>query len=130
MADTVTTQVVQNTKDRYVLHLTGISDGTGETNVIKIDKSTLTDVIGVEPPRIIIQTARWGIQGFSYIKITWDHATDATALVLNGNGYDSWEDAGGLRDTLLNDSTGDLFLTSIGAASGATYDITLVCSLQ
>lgn len=130
MADTVTTQVVQNSKAEYVVHLTGISDATGETNVVKIDKSTLTDVLGVEPPRIIINSARWCIQGFSYIKLTWDHATDATALVLNGNGYDNFADVGGLRDTLLNDSTGDLLLTSVGAASGSTYDITLVCSLQ
>lgn len=130
MTDTVTNQVVIGGKSTYVIHLTGISDGTGESNVVKIDKSTLLDTIGVEPPRILIQSARWCIQGFSYIKLTWDHATDATAMVLNGNGYENFEDVGGLKDTLLNDSTGDLLLTSVGAASGATYDITLVCSLQ
>lgn len=130
MADTVTNQVILGGKSTYVVHLTGISDGTGESNVVKIDKSTLLNTIGVEPPRIIIQSIRWASQGFSYIKLSWDHATDVTAMILNGNGYENFEEVGGLKDTLLNDSTGDLLLTSVGAANGSTYDITLVCSLQ
>ncbi len=130
MADTVTSQVVLGGKSTYVVHLTGLSDSTGESNVVKIDKSTLLNTLGVEPVRIIIQSVRWCIQGYSYIKLSWDHGTDATAMLLNGNGYDSFEEAGGLRDTLVNDSTGDLLLTSVGATSGATYDITLTCSLQ
>src|SRR5574343_990714 len=100
MADTVTNQVVLGGKTDYVVHLTGISDATGETNVVKIDKSTLLDQIGVEPPRIIIQSIRWAIQGYSYIKLSWDHGTDVTAMVLSGNGYDSFEEIGGLKDTL------------------------------
>ena len=90
MADTVTTQVLQNTKATYVVHLTNLSDGTGESNVVKIDKSTLLNVTGVEPRRIIINSIRWAIQGMTYVKLTWDHATDVTAMILNGNGFDDF----------------------------------------
>lgn len=130
MADTVTTQVVQNSKSEYVVHLTGVSDGTGEAAVVKIDKSTLTNVGGVEPHMISIMSARWAIQGYTYIKILWDHSTDDLALILSGNGYDNFEAAGGLRDPGTSGGTGDVLLTSVGAASGATYDITLVCMFQ
>ena len=130
MADTVTTQVVQNTKSEYVIHLTGISDGTGEAAVIKVDKSTLTNAGGVEPNNLSIMSVRWAIQGYSYIKILWDHTTDDVALLLSGNGYDNFSEAGGLRDPKTTGGTGDLLLTSVGYASGATYDITITCMFQ
>ena len=130
MADTVTSQVMQNSKMEYVVHLTGLSDATGESAVIKVDKSALTNTGGVEPKAIDIMSIRWNIQGYSYIKLAWDHTTDDTAMLLSGNGYDNFEEASGLRDPRSTGGTGDLLLTSVGAASGATYDITIVCRLQ
>lgn len=130
MADTVTSNVVQNSKTEYKIHLTCISDGTGESAVVKIDKSTLTNSNGVEPIAINITSIRWAIQGFSYIKLLWDHTTDDVAMILSGNGYDDFSDGGGLRDPRSTGTTGDLLLTSVGAASGATYDITITCFLQ
>ncbi len=133
MADTVDVDVVQNSKDRYVVHLTCISDGTGESNVTKIDRSALLNANGVAPVAIDIMEVRWSMQGFSYVKISWDHSTDDVALLLNGNGYDNFEEEGGLKDprsSAVSGASGDILLTSIGAASGATYDIKLVCQLQ
>lgn len=129
MADTVTSNVLQSNKADYVIRLTCISDGTGETNVVKIDRSTLTNITGAEPTRISIQSVRWAIQGFSYVKLSWDATTDDTALVISGNGYDNFEAASGLRDPRSSGNVGDLLLTSVNAISGATYDITLVCQL-
>ncbi len=107
-----------------------LSDATGESNVVKIDKSALLNTIGSEPVAIDIMSVRWNIQGFSYIKISWDHTADDTAMLLSGNGFDSFEEACGLRDPRTTGGTGDVLLTSVGAASGATYDITIVCRLQ
>jgi len=112
------------------LHLTNISDGTGESNVVKIDKSAFTAYDGSEPGIINIISARWNIQGFSYVKLSTDHTTDDVVLLLSGNGYDNWADAGGLRDPASSGQTGDLLLTTVGAASGATYDITLEVLLR
>ena len=43
MADTVTTQTISDTSGiKYVVKMTNVSDGTGETLVKKIDASALT----------------------------------------------------------------------------------------
>ena len=128
MADTVASNVIQNTVSTdgiYKIHLTGVSDGTGESDVVKIDKSAFTSYDGSEPGIINLQSVRWNIQGFSYITLEWDHTTDDVAMRLSGNGYDNFAAGGGLRDPASSGGTGDLLLTSTGAASGATYDITL-----
>ena len=130
MADAVTTKVLQNTESEYVIRLTCISDATGESDVVKVDKSTLTNVNGEVPLAINIMSARWAVQGFSYIKLEWDATTDDVAMLLSGNGYDNFEAAGGLRDPRSSGSVGDIVLTSVGASAGATYDITLVCQIQ
>jgi hypothetical protein len=130
MADAVATRVVQNSEDEYVIHLTNISDSTGESAVVKIDKSTLTNINGAEPARINILSIRWAIQGFTYVKLLWDHTTDDVAMLLNGNGYDDFSAGGGLRDPSSAGGTGDLLLTTVGATATSTYDITITCSLQ
>lgn len=128
MADTVAIHSAFTGKRRKVVHLTGTSDATGETGVIKIDRSTLTNTDGV-PNTIVIISARWNIQGYSYIKLLWHHnAADVVAMLLSSNGYEDFEGFGGLHDTDTTNADaadGDIQLTSAGAASGATYDITL-----
>ena len=127
MADTVTSNVMFSATNarRYIVHLTGVSDATGETNVIKIDKSTLTNTVGQEPTSLKIASIRWNIQGYSYIKLSTDRTSDQTLMLLSGNGYDNFEAFGFLKEASTTGDTGDLLLSSVGAAAGATYDITI-----
>jgi hypothetical protein len=123
MADTATITVLKNDRSELVLHLTGICDGTGESLAIKGDKSAYT-VSGVEPTSLSIQSIRWASQGYSSLRLIWDHTTDITAMVLNGNGIEDFRPFGGKQDSGTG-GTGDLCLTTVGGASGSTYDITL-----
>ena len=41
MADAVTSQTIQDGERKAVLKFTNVSDGTGETNVVKVDVSSL-----------------------------------------------------------------------------------------
>ncbi len=125
MVDTVNTQVVFSGKLRHVVQLTCVSDGTGESGVVKVDKSSLTGPNGAEPSKFVIEEIEWGIQGFDYVKLDWDHTTDDEAVVLANNGYKDYRPFGGLVDPGSAGGTGDLLLTSSGAASGASYDILL-----
>ena len=134
MADTVTSRVLFSATNarKYCVHLTGISDGTGESNVVKVDRSTLTTPDGTAPSKIKISTIRWNTQGYQYIKLSWDHTADDTAMVLNGNGYECFDAYGHLVDPntsvdAVTGAIGDLLLTSVGAASGSSYDITIEC---
>lgn len=132
MADAVTTNVVDNSQDYYCVHLTNISDGTGESAVTKVDKSTLTAGDGAEPASLDIAAVRWSIQGMTSVRLLWDHTTDDMAMVLAGSGYDNFEEGPkfvkvqkGLADPRSAGETGDIKLTTDGAVSGGTYDITL-----
>ena len=126
MADAVTTLVTNNGPLNYQARFTNISDGTGESAVIKIDKSTLANELGVEPRQLDIIRIQWSIQGFSSVRILWDHTTDDTAQVLAvGNGFRDYADSNELADPRSAGGTGDLLFTTAGAVSGATYDILL-----
>lgn len=99
---------------------------------MKVDKSALVPAQGgAEAVSLDIIACRWAVQGFSSVTLLWDHTTDAVALVLSGNGYDDFgaygvENPGvPLPDPRSSGGAGDILLTSAGAASGATYDITL-----
>lgn len=135
MADAVTTNVIYDGKDRYVVHLTNVSDGTGESAVAKVDKSTLTAKDGGEPASLDIEQVEWNVQGFTSVRLLWDHTTDDTAVVLSGTGYKDFtcrddsvpeiDRVRGLQDPRSTGGTGDLLLTTAGTTSGNTYDITI-----
>lgn len=136
MADAVTARVIADTKTHYVVHLTNISDGTGESAVVKADKSAIGVASdGAEAASLDIEQVRWAIQGFTSVRVLWDHTTDDVGLVLCGSGYDDFRGleggvsglikTGGLLDPRSTGATGDILLTTNGGSSGATYDITL-----
>lgn len=131
MADAVTTNVISDSDTHYIVHLTNVSDATGESAVVKVDKSGLLATDGAEPNSLDIETVRWNIQGFTSVRILWDHTTDDLGLVLSGSGYDDFRGDGaarafkGLADPRSSGGTGDILLTTAGAVSGASYDITL-----
>lgn len=144
MADAVAVRTLVDNAKETVVHLTCISDGTGESAVVKVDKSALaladglvtgqTKAAPAEAVSLDIAAVRWAVQGFSSVKLLWDHTTDDVALVLSGSGYDDFigaSDARGpslspcLADPRSTGGAGDILLTSTGASSTATYDITL-----
>lgn len=136
MADAVATNTIIDNTGYIVVHLTNISDGTGESAVVKVDKSTLTAEDGAEPASLDIEQVRWAIQGFTSVRILWEHTTDDVALLLCNSGYDDFrgtppdagynvKTTGGLKDPRSTGGTGDIVLTTAGAVNGATYDITL-----
>jgi hypothetical protein len=135
MADAVTARVVAESPYSYVIHLTNISDGTGESAVTKVNKATIGVASdGSEANSLDIEWVRWNIQGFTSVRILWDHTTDDVALVLAGSGYDDFRGSTPVEDVPQQCSlpdprsagtTGSILLTTNGGASGSTYDITL-----
>ena len=126
MADAVTTQVIDDGLRNYVVHLTNVSDGTGETDVTKIDISTLSNAsTGAAPTSLALNEASWSIPAGS-VKLAWDATTDDTMIVMSGNGGVSFDSVGSLQDPQSSGTTGDVKLSTVGFASNDTYDITLV----
>lgn len=126
MVDTVQTNVLNDGSRRKVVQLLNESDGTGESAVVKLDISGDTGPDGSVPSKYSIQEVEYDIQGFTAVKLYFDATTDDEALYLPaGSNLKSFVGVGGLHDPLSTGATGDVVLTTVGAASGATYDIIL-----
>jgi hypothetical protein len=130
MADTVTAEYVYDGRRRKLLHLTGISDGTGESAVVKADISALTmlDAQGrsITPTATVVDMIDYNIQGYASIRLYWDHTTDDEIAVLpEGSGTIDFAAYGGKVDPRSSGGTGDIILTSNGHSAGDTYDITI-----
>ena len=134
MADTVDTLTVFSGARKKAYRFTNISDGTGESAVVKIDRSTLLGPSGTVPTYILIEEIQWSIQGFASVRLFWDQSADDEIVMLApGNGVASWVAVGGLMAPQSPGATaayGDVLLTTNGAQSGATYTITVVCRLK
>ena len=129
MADTVASYVLQNTPDRYVVYLTGLSDGTGE-DAIKVDRSGLAGPANGVPDVLAIESIEWASQGYTSLTLYWEYAAgDVTAAAINGNGCLDFSKSGGgyIQSGTANAAAtdGDIKLVTVGHTAGDTYNIIL-----
>jgi hypothetical protein len=126
MADSVTTNIQVNGAKNFQATFTNISDGTGENGVIKVSKASLLNAFGLPPSKLTITQVQWSINGFSSVRILWDHTVDDVAMVLGtGQGFQDFTQTAPLVDPNSSGGTGDILFTTAGAFVGATYSITL-----
>ena len=125
MADLVTTQTITDTSGvKFVSKLTNFSDGTGESLVKKIDASEVTFMSEDGNRKIAkvwysINTAN----PKSVVEILWDGNTNATAMLLGGNGYIDLRTAGNEVTNNATTPTGDVLLSTKNFAVGDNYTI-------
>ena len=132
MVDVVNTIYISKGPRYATVRLTNISDGTGEVAVKKVDISALTVGPGpVVPTMLSVKEIQWTIQGFTSIRLYWDHTSpDILDVLAAGNGYIEYGMLGMLNDPASAGGTGSILLTTAGAVSDATYDITLVLTMS
>ena len=127
MADIVTTQTITDTSGvKFVSKLTNFSDGTGETQVKKIDASEVTFMTENGDRKLArvwysINTAN----NKSAVELIWDGVTNATAMLLSGNGYFDLRTAGNEVTNNATTPTGDVLLSTKNFANGDNYTIIL-----
>jgi hypothetical protein len=129
MADAVTSQTILDGERLFIGKFTNISDGTGETAVVKIDVSALNPNAagqacnGVKINRIWAQT-----QGMA-VDVLWDATTDLLCETIPENQFYlmDYSSFGGFPNNAGAGKTGDVSFTTIGAAAGDRYTITLEC---
>ncbi len=123
MADAVSTKVLYESKQLLVIKCLNLSDGTGESNVVKVDKSAYTSEDGSEPGHFLIEKIQYDVAGMSVL-ISVDHTSDTNLFRLAGHGEFCYKKFGGISTSGTGD-TGDILFTTNGHTSGDTYDITL-----
>ena len=125
MADTVTTQTIADTSGvKFVAKLTNFSDGTGETNVKKVDASELTFMS--EDGNRSIARVYYSINTAdrkSGVGIIWDGVTNASALFLSGQGFMDFRTDGNSIPNNATTPTGDVLLSTKNFANGDNYTI-------
>ena len=125
MADTVTTQAIADTSGvKFVAKLTNFSDGTGETNVKKVDASELTFMS--EDGNRSIARVYYSINTAdrkSGVEIIWDGVTNASALFLSGQGFMDFRTDGNSIPNNATTPTGDVLLSTKNFANGDNYTI-------
>ena len=125
MADTVSTQTISDTAGvKYVVKLTNISDGSGETLIKKVDASELTFMS--ENGERSIARVYYSINtsdSKSGVEIIWDGATNATALFLSGQGTIDLRTDGNSFKNNATTPTGDVLLSTRNFAVGDNYSI-------
>jgi len=131
MSDSVVNTTVFGGTKRHVVHLSNISDGTGESAVVKVDVSTLTGPDGSAPTSVVVEKLEYETSGMD-VRLYWDATTNdlIVALGTDREGTKDWSKAGGRVDPKSTGTTGDIVLTTVGHTSGDYYDITLWCRLK
>ncbi len=126
MADAVTSQVVFDGTRTAVMKFTNISDGTGETAVLKVDVSALTGFQGQTCTGVNIVTLDAMTVGMG-VDILWDATTDVICYTIGADQFVSFDFArfGGITNNAGSGKTGDIMFTTVGATAGDRYTIVL-----
>ena len=127
MADAVATQILFQGDKQVIMKFTNASDGTGETNVTKVDVSTLTPYqqracTGVQIDRI------YGLTHGMEVRLLWGATTNVTILTFPQNAAQTMDfnDFGGLENNAGTGKTGNILFTTLDASAGDSYTIILV----
>ena len=127
MADAVASQTIQDGERKAILRFTNVSDGTGESAVVKVDVSALSNnARGQACTGVTIEEIWWQCIGMK-VQILFDASTDVMAIELgeNQSGNHDYRSFGGLTNNAGSGKTGDVAFTTVGHTSADTYTIIL-----
>jgi len=110
---------------QITVRITGVaSDATELTDDVWVDLSALSGPNATTPSSVAVMGLEWSVQGFNYVNVEWDHTTDDSVALLTGSGEISFEHVGGFSDPGSAGGTGDIVVSTNGAAANATFTIT------
>ena len=131
MADAVATQTIQDDGKTAIFRFTNVSDGTGESAVVKIDVSSLAPdpMTNAACSSVTIQKIYYTTIGMG-VKIFFDATTDVLAWQLNADWTDTldFSDFTGIPNNSGTGKTGDIAFTTVGHSSGDVYNIVIQVS--
>ena len=128
MADTVTSQTIQDGERVAVLKFTNVSDGTGESAVKKVDVSALNaNNAGESCTSVSIARIYWACVGMR-VNIEFDATSNVLAMPLpaDSTGDEYYDLFSGIPNNAGSGVTGDIDFTTVGHSSGDAYSIILV----
>lgn len=127
MADAVTSQTILDGERLFIGKFTNISDGTGETAVVKIDVSTLNPNAAGQACNGVKINRLWYTTHGMEVRILFDATTDTFAWLIpqNNSYYMDFSSFGGLPSNAGAGVTGDVSFTTVDASNGDMYTIVI-----
>ena len=125
MADAVATQTLIDGDKKVVQKFTNISDGSGESAVVKVDVSALAaNSRGDACTGVVIEKIWWQCIGMK-VQILWNASTNVFCIELgeNQSGNHDYTVFGGLPNNAGSGKDGDVLFTTVGHTSADTYTI-------
>lgn len=133
MADTVTSTLLENGDRNWAYRFTSFSDGTGETNVTKVDGSS-AGPLGVTIAgntlypgvHIKITEIRFQVTDMS-LRILWDATTKTDAVILSpGADTLKFKKVGGIFIPVgLAGATGKILFTTVAQQVNSSYTVVM-----
>jgi hypothetical protein len=127
MADAVATQTLLDGERMAIMKFTNLSDGTGESKVLKVDVSTLTSsASGKACDGVTITKIHASTHGLE-VQIYWDATTDVFcwSVPQNSTYTMDFDKFGGLTNNAGAGVTGDVLFSTADASAGDFYTIVL-----
>lgn len=127
MADTVTTQIIQDGERNCIMKFTNVSDGTGESAVVKVDVSALqSNPSGIACSEVRLVRVSHAIVGMS-VQMFFNATANVLLMELaeSSNGHMDFQGFGGIPNNAGSGKDGDILFTTKGHTSGDTYSIIL-----
>ena len=127
MADAVATQILFDGERKAIMKFTDLSDGTGETKVLKVDVSTLNPSSFSKACDGVTITKIYAMTHGMEVALYWDATTDVLITVVpqNTNYVADYECFGGLWNNAGAGKTGDILFSTLDAGAGDAYTIIL-----
>ncbi len=137
MADVVTSQILENGPRRVVYKFTNVSDGTGETAVVKVNATSSGPLGVVEQGQTIYPGLHLKVVDMAYdiramaVRIQWVASSAVDLWICSGDGagpfsfLDSRAGFQGIINPGGAGANGSIQFTTIGAALLSSYSIVL-----
>ena len=126
MADTVATQILFQGDKQVVMKFTNNSDGTGETNVVKVNVATLNPYQGQACTAVQVDRIYFFTHGME-VRLLWQATSNVTILTVPQNTAFrmDFDDFGGLNNNAGAGKTGNILFTTLDASAGDSYTVIL-----
>jgi hypothetical protein len=129
MADNVTSQTILDGERLFIAKYTNISDGTGETAVVKVDVSTLNPSASGNACNGVNINKIWMTVHGMEVRILWDADVNLLAWQATSNGpyLMDFSSFGGISNNSGTGRNGDIAFSTHDATAGDSYAIILEC---
>jgi hypothetical protein len=127
MVDAVTTQIIFQGDKQVIMKFTNISDGTGESNVTKVNVSTLAPY--QKQPCVAVQIDKiYAMTHGLEVRMFWDATSPQLIATVPQNVMNTFtfDEFGGIDNNAGTGKNGNITFTTVDQSSGDMYTIILV----